>query len=41
MEDEDVGPVGIGIVDIIPKYIHMKKPVDKNRISSFYRIKPN
>ena len=30
MEDEDVGAVGIGTADIIPKYAHKKNPVENN-----------
>ena len=30
MEDEDVGAVGIGTADIIPKSAHKKNPVENN-----------
>jgi hypothetical protein len=39
MEDEDVGPVGIGTADIIPKSAHRQNHVDKNRPSLSGQIK--
>jgi hypothetical protein len=36
MEDEDVGAVGIGTADIIPKSAHKQNPVENNLKSLFY-----